>query len=289
MHHKAPPGGSAHCAPRSSAPRAVDGHSPRGLDGTATEVRCGAGPGTSLHIWSASGCLKPVHDAGGAARTLSGEEPPRARRRWWSACGRPQGRGQVGCPQSAPVGRHVTSNMILSLPVGWTARLQAERTVPRGAGSMPRNGSFKVRRWPEGDRTAGAMASIAPGAASPYPTGIPHPSEPPTSSQPERWRLPWRRRQCQPSTGIRGFGEVRGPIQPAHARSRSTRVTRFRCSGLLAWPWRSTSCRASSAPSRSFVSTAADRLCGVAAHALLHSLTARGRPDQTVNQSGCAV
>ena len=46
------------------------------------------------------------------------------------------------------------------------------------------------------------MASIAPGAASPYPTGIPHPSEPPASSQPERWRLPWRRRQCQPSTGI---------------------------------------------------------------------------------------
>ena len=78
---------------------------------------------------------------------------------------------------------------------------------------MPRNGSLKVRRWPEGDRTAGAMASIAPGAASPYPTGIPHPSEPPTSSQPERWRLPWRRRQCQPSTGIRGFGEVREPIR----------------------------------------------------------------------------
>ena len=102
--------------------------------------------------------------------------------------------------------------MILSPPVGWTARLQAERTVPRDSRSVVRNGSFKVRRWPEGDRTAGAMASIAPGAASPYPTGIPHPSEPPTSSQPERWRLPWRRRQCQPSTGIRGFGEVRDRI-----------------------------------------------------------------------------
>ena len=103
--------------------------------------------------------------------------------------------------------------MILSPPVGWTARLQAERTVPRDSRSVVRNGSFKVRRWPEGDRTAGAMASIAPGAASPYPTGIPHPSEPPTSSQPERWRLPWRRRQCQPSTGIRGFGEVRDSIR----------------------------------------------------------------------------
>ena len=102
--------------------------------------------------------------------------------------------------------------MILSLPVGWTARLQALRSVPRDSRRALRNGSFKVRRWPEGDRTAGAMASIAPGAASPYPTGIPHPSEPPTSSQPERWRLPWRRRQCQPSTGIRGFGEVRDSI-----------------------------------------------------------------------------
>ena len=102
--------------------------------------------------------------------------------------------------------------MILSLPVGWTARLQAERAVPRDSHTTLRNDLFKVRRWPEGDRTAGAMASIAPGAASPYPTGIPHPSEPPTSSQPERWRLPWRRRQCQPSTGIRGFGEVRDRI-----------------------------------------------------------------------------
>ena len=92
--------------------------------------------------------------------------------------------------------------MIPSPPMRWTARLQAERTVPRDSRTTLRNGSFKVRRWPEGDRTAGAMASIAPGAASPYPTGIPHPSEPPTSSQPERWRLPWRRRQCQPSTGI---------------------------------------------------------------------------------------
>ena len=111
--------------------------------------------------------------------------------------------------------------MILSPPVGWTARLQAERTVPRDSRSVLRNGSLKVRHWPEGDRTAGSMASIAPGAASPYPTGIPHPSEPPTSSQPERWRLPWRRRQCQPSTGIRGFGEVRGPIQRARAHTRA--------------------------------------------------------------------
>ena len=110
---------------------------------------------------------------------------------------------------------------------GWVfraARLQAERTVPRDSRRALRNGSFKVRRWPEGDRTAGAMASIAPGAASPYPTGIPHPSEPPTSSQPERWRLPWRRRQCQPSTGIRGFGEVRDGItlKCVHPRTESS-------------------------------------------------------------------
>ena len=84
----------------------------------------------------------------------------------------------------------------------WTAEPSARRSAPRNFCTLIANGSFKVRRWPEGDRTAGAMASIAPGAASPYPTGIPHPSEPPTSSQPERWRLPWRRRQCQPSTGI---------------------------------------------------------------------------------------
>ena len=64
--------------------------------------------------------------------------------------------------------------------------------------------------------------------------------------------------------------------QPAHARSRSTRVTRFRCSGLLAWPWRSTSCRASSAQSRSFISTAV----------LLHTRSAQphsrrpARPDR---------
>ena len=119
--------------------------------------------------------------------------------------------------------------MILSPPVGWTARLQAERTVPRDSRRALRNGSFKVRRWTESDRTAGAMASIAPGAASPYPTGIPHPSEPPTSSQPERWRLPWRRRQCQPSTGIRGFGEVRGWL------IRRTRALVF---GAPPPPWR---------------------------------------------------
>ena len=220
MHHRTPPGGSAHCAPRSSAPRAVDGHSPRGLDGTAIEVRCDVDPGPSLHCWSAPGCWKPVHDAGGAARTLSGEEPPRARRRWWSACGRPQGRGQVGCPQSAPVGRHVTSNMIPNPPMGSSARPSAGLSAPRASTCHFANGSFKVRRWPEGDRTAGAMASIAPGAASPYPTGIPHPSEPPTSSQPERWRLPWRRRQCQPSTGIvhekgnKGTHRASQPIPP---------------------------------------------------------------------------
>ena len=92
--------------------------------------------------------------------------------------------------------------MIPSQPMRWTAEPSARRSAPRNFCTLIANGSFKVRRWPEGDRTAGAMASIAPGAASPYPTGIPHPSEPPTSSQPERWRLPWRRRQCQPSTGI---------------------------------------------------------------------------------------
>ena len=144
-----PPGGSAHCAPRSSAPRAVDGHSPRGLDGTAIEVRCDADLGPSLHFWSAPGCLKPVPDAGGAARTLSGEEPPRARRRWWSACGRPQGRGQVGCPQSAPVGRHVTRHMILNPHMGSSARPSAVRAVPRASCNISGNDSFKVRGWPE--------------------------------------------------------------------------------------------------------------------------------------------
>ena len=117
--------------------------------------------------------------------------------------------------------------MIPSPPTRWSAELSAERSAPRASTCHFANGSFKVRRWPEGDRTAGAMASIAPGAASPYPTGIPHPSEPPTSSQPERWRLPWRRRQCQPSTGIRGFGEVRGPITcPDHTKRRIPLMTR---------------------------------------------------------------
>ena len=203
MHHRTPPGGSAHCSLRSSAPRAVDGHSPRGLDGTAmeVEVRCDADPGPSLHCWSAPGCLKPVHDAGGATRTLSGEEPPRARRRWWSACGRPQGRGQVGCPQSAPVGRHVTRHMIPSPPMGSSARPSAGLSAPRASTPHLVHDSFKVRGWPEGDRAADAMAAIASGATSPPPTAIPHPSAPRESSQPERWRPPWQQRRCQPSTG----------------------------------------------------------------------------------------
>ena len=134
--------------------------------------------------------------------------PAQSRRVHGSGCcqrydaGGAESRGQVWCRQRAPDWSHVTRHMILSPPVGWAARLQALRSVPRNSRRALRNDSFKVRRWPEGDRTAGAMASIAPGAASPCPTGIPHPSEPPTSSQPERWRLPWRRRQCQPSTGI---------------------------------------------------------------------------------------
>ena len=50
--------------------------------------------------------------------------------------------GRFGAASRAPDWSHVTTHMIMSPPVGWTARLQAERTVPRDSRSVVRNGLF---------------------------------------------------------------------------------------------------------------------------------------------------
>ena len=120
------------------------------------------------------------------------------------------GQGEVWCRHSARPRRHVTSNMILSQPMEWSAEPSAERSAQKESNPHCANVMCKVRRTPEGDRSTDAMAAIASGASSATPKWVPHTSAPPLSSQLERWRLLWRRRWCQRSTGPRHFFSSKG-------------------------------------------------------------------------------